>query len=235
MNNKLASLFTSALKINRQHIQLALLLISLTMLVFRRGCPSRWRHSRSLVILLIALAAGLTVGLALSHWRRHPYKPPELQASWLAFIAFLPQFALLYLPSFRAQASDRVSAIGLLASLLIFLGFTWVNRKVAGMSVLLLGLALNLTVMAANGGFMPISPQTVRQLVPDNTLLDFQSGDRFGVKDIYLSPQETRFEWLADRFLPPNWISYRVAFSLGDVFIAIGAFYILAQPGLFDK
>ncbi len=187
------------------------------------------------MILLIALVAGLAVGMVLSRWRSHQYRPPELKASWLAFLAFLPQLTFLYLPYFRIRINDRFSAACLLASLLIFLGFTWVNRNIAGMSILLFGLALNLTVMAANSGFMPISPQTAGQLVPENVLLDFQSGDRFGTKDIYLPPEETRFEWLADRFLTPAWFSYRAAFSLGDVFIAIGAFCILAWSGFTDK
>ena len=187
------------------------------------------------MILLIALAAGLAAGVVLARWRGHSYQPPELRISWLAFLAFLPQFILLYLPYFRIRVSDQVSAVCLLASLLIFLGFAWVNRGLPGMSILLIGLALNLTVMAANGGFMPISPQTAGQLVPDGALLDFQSGDRFGVKDIYLPPLETRFEWLADRFLTPAWFSYRAAFSLGDVFIAIGAFGLLAWTGLPEK
>ena len=187
------------------------------------------------MILLIALAAGLAAGVVLARWRGHSYQPPELRVSWLAFLAFLPQFILLYLPYFRIRVSDQVSAACLLASLLIFLGFAWVNRGLPGMSILLIGLALNLTVMAANGGFMPISPQTASQLVPDGALLDFQSGDRFGVKDIYLPPLETRFEWLADRFLTPAWFSYRAAFSLGDVFIAIGAFGLLAWTGLPEK
>ena len=187
------------------------------------------------MILLIALAAGLAAGVVLARWRGHSYQPPELRVSWLAFLAFLPQFILLYLPYFRIRVSDQVSAVCLLASLLIFLGFAWVNRGLPGMSILLIGLALNLTVMAANGGFMPISPQTAGQLVPDGALLDFQSGDRFGVKDIYLPPLDTRFEWLADRFLTPAWFSYRAAFSLGDVFIAIGAFGLLAWTGLPEK
>ncbi|HQX01053.1 MAG TPA: DUF5317 domain-containing protein [Anaerolineales bacterium] len=187
------------------------------------------------MILLIALAAGLAAGVVLARWRGHSYQPPELRVSWLAFLAFLPQFILLYLPYFRIRVSDQVSAVCLLASLLIFLGFAWVNRGLPGMSILLIGLALNLTVMAANGGFMPISPQTAGQLVPEGALLDFQSGDRFGIKDIYLPPLDTRFEWLADRFLTPAWFSYRAAFSLGDVFIAIGAFGLLAWTGLPEK
>ena len=187
------------------------------------------------MILLIALAAGLAAGVVLARWRGHSYQPPELRVSWLAFLAFLPQFILLYLPYFRIRVSDQVSAVCLLASLLIFLGFAWVNRGLPGMSILLIGLALNLTVMAANGGFMPISPQTAGQLVPDGALLDFQSGDRFGIKDIYLPPLDARFEWLADRFLTPASFSYRAAFSVGDVFIAIGAFGLLAWTGLPEK
>jgi hypothetical protein len=187
------------------------------------------------VILLLALVAGLAAGLAAARWRGHPYQPPEFRAVWLIFLAFLPQFVILYLPQLRTRLSDWFSAASLLASLLVFLAFTWLNRSVPGMNILLIGLALNFTVMAANRGFMPISPKTAAQLVPENVIADFQPGDRFGTKDIFLPPQNTRFEWLADRFLTPVWFSYRAAFSLGDVFIAIGAFAILAWPELTNK
>ncbi|HLA88119.1 MAG TPA: DUF5317 family protein, partial [Anaerolineales bacterium] len=118
----------------------------------------------------------------------------------------------------------------LLTSQIILLGFAWLNRRIPGMSILICGVALNLVVMAANDGFMPISPQTASRLVSEDRLLDIQPGSRFGVKDILLHPQDTRFEWLADRFLPPDWSSYQVAFSLGDVLIAFGAFWLLAKP-----
>lgn len=187
------------------------------------------------MILLLALAGGLPVGLARSRYRGLPYQPPELQAIWLVFAAFLPQFILLYLPAFRTLAGDGLSAVFLPASLLCFLLFAWLNRRVAGMKVLLVGLALNLTVMAANRGFMPISPQTAGGLVSQETLQEFQPGSRFGVKDILLPPEQIRFEWLADRFLTPDWGAYRAAFSLGDVFIGIGAFSILACSGSSTK
>lgn len=36
---------------------------------------------------------------------------------------------------------------------------------------------------------------------------------------------------LADRFIPPSFFPYRFAFSLGDVFIGLGAFGLLARGG----
>jgi len=96
---------------------------------------------------------------------------------------------------------------------------------------LLVGAALNFIVMAANGGFMPISFETADRLTQIN-LLDYPAGTLFGAKDILLPPEQTRFEWLADRYLPPPWLPYQFAFSLGDVFIAAGAFWLLANPSV---
>src|SRR5258706_1626334 len=187
------------------------------------------------MILLLALAGGLPVGMAWSRWRVFPYQTFDLRFVWLVFLAFLPQLVVLYLPNFRSGPNDSLSAACLIVSMLAFLGFAWLNRVVPGMSFLLLGLILNLTVIALNNGFMPISPHTASELISKQALQDFQAGDRFGTKDILLLSESTRFEWLADRFLPPSWFPYRFAFSLGDVFIALGAFVILAWPGLSIK
>src|SRR5687767_2642033 len=107
--------------------------------------------------------------MAWSHWRGRVYQAPELQAIWLAFLSFLPQFLLLYVPYFRDSASDRLFAFCLQVSMLALLGFAWLNRRVPGMKVLLLGLALNLTVIALNGGFMPISMNAASGLVSKET------------------------------------------------------------------
>ncbi len=176
------------------------------------------------MILLAALAAGLLSGLAWARWNHQPYQPPDLKYLWLVFIAFLPQYLAFYLPG----SGQNVSGFLLPLSQGLLLGFAWLNRRLPGMMILLIGTALNFTVIAANRGFMPISPQTASQLVSQAVLENIQPGERFGTKDILLHPQDTRFEWLADRFLPPAWSVYQVAFSLGDVLIAFGIFRLLA-------
>lgn len=182
------------------------------------------------MILLIAVLAGFTTGMVVMWARRQSYRPPDLQYLWLVFLAYLPQFAIIYIPGIRQQVSDLWAAIHLTASQLLLLGFAWLNRKLPGMLILLIGAALNFAVMTANGGFMPISPQTASRIFTREELNEISLGERIGIKDILLEPQDTRFEILADRFLPPAWSSYQAAFSLGDVFLAVGVFWLLAQP-----
>lgn len=177
------------------------------------------------MILLFAVAAGLTVGLGLAHRKRVRYEAPVFQFLWLMFIAFGLQFVLP-----RLSVSTSLFAVLLITSQILLFVFALFNHSLPGMKALTLGAVLNLLVMIANGGFMPIRPQAAAYLVPECSLLDFPAGARFGAKDIILMPEATRFELLADRFLTPAWFPYQSAFSLGDVLIAAGAFWLLARP-----
>jgi Family of unknown function (DUF5317) len=180
------------------------------------------------VILLLALGGGLLAGLGWAKWRGHPYQPPRLNYLWLAILAFLPQFFTIYFERTQALAPDWLAALAVVLSQGLLFIFAWLNRHVPGMLVLIFGLILNITVIIANGGFMPINPQTVEHIVGKEKIATFELGNRIGYKDILLPKDETRLELLADRFLPPSGFHYQVAFSLGDIFIAIGAFWILA-------
>ncbi|GAB4564741.1 MAG: hypothetical protein Fur0017_00660 [Anaerolineales bacterium] len=168
------------------------------------------------MVLLAGVLLGLAVGLGLAARNQVRYEAPRFRHLWLAFAAFLLQWW------------EQSRAFPLIASQILFLGFAFANRSYLGMRILLLGAALNFTVMAANGGFMPISFETAGRLISQEAL-DVPAGTFFGAKDILLPLQETRFEMLADRYLPPAWLPYQFAFSLGDVFIAVGAFWLLAR------
>jgi len=181
------------------------------------------------MILTLAIVAGLMAGLGWARLQSHPFQPPTLQHRWLVFAGFLPQFLLLYLPHRSRTLPDFWVAIFLTTSQLLLMIFAWLNRGLPGMKVMLIGSALNFTVMAVNGGFMPISPQTAGRLVTQDQLKMIPLHSRFGIKDVLLASQDTRLEWLADRFLPPAWSAYQVAFSLGDIFLALGLFWLLAK------
>lgn len=168
------------------------------------------------MVLLAGVVLGLLIGLGWAGKNRVRYEAPVLLHLWLAPAAFI------------LQGWEQSRSIPFIASQLLFLVFAFLNRSHLGMKILLIGAALNFMVMAANGGFMPISFETADRLTQQD-LLDYPAGTLFGAKDILLPPEETRFEWLADRFLPPAWLPYQFAFSLGDIFIAAGAFWLLAK------
>ncbi len=180
------------------------------------------------MILWLGIGAGLLVGLGASKGRGHPYRPPILHHIWLVFAGFLPQFFVIYLGNTRLVFPDWLAALSLVISLCTLFAFAWLNRRLPGMMILILGLLLNLAVITVNGGFMPINPQTAERIVGEEFVSELTTGSRIGFKDILLPKHETRLEFLADRFLPPLGFPYQVAFSLGDVFIAFGAFWMLA-------
>jgi hypothetical protein len=182
------------------------------------------------MILLVAVLAGLAAGLLLARLQHSQWMVPPLRKPWLAILAFLPQVLVAYLPSIRARVPDELAAAGLILSLALLLLFCWINRRLSGVGLLASGLVLNLLVMAANGGFMPISPQSASRLVPADTqaaLAALASGSRFGLKDILLLPSQTHLVYLSDLLLTPKGFPYQVAFSLGDVLIAAGAFWLM--------
>jgi hypothetical protein len=184
------------------------------------------------LILLVAVLLGLIAGLILALYQKRAWQPPPLRYLWLVVIAFLPQIFFFYLPATRSRIPTFVVAAGLILSQILLLVFCWLNRRLSGIWLLALGLALNLLVISANGGLMPISPQTASALLPANILARLQVGGRFGYgKDILLEAKKTNLVWLADRFLLPSWSPYQVAFSLGDILVASGAFWLLFMQG----
>ena len=184
------------------------------------------------MILTVAVLAGLLAGLAQAWFGGRQPQVPQLRLVWIVVIAFLPQWLAFHLPATSALIPDWGAALCLTFSQAALLLFAWVNRSHAGGILLLLGLALNFLVIAANGGLMPISPEAVHRLAP-GAPETWEIGSRlWGGKDVVLPLHATRLRWLSDYFLTPRWFPIQIAFSLGDVFIGGGAFWLLWNVGM---
>jgi hypothetical protein len=185
------------------------------------------------MILTIAVFAGLLAGILRAWLSKRRYDVPQIRYIWLVLIAFLPQWFAFYLPATRRSIPDHWAIAALVISQFLLLAFVGLNsyqqrfRNLFGFWLLGVGLILNLTVILLNKGLMPISPESVSRLVPDAIQGSWQIGSKLGTgKDIVLGVDQTRLWWLSDRFFLPL-PGRDVAFSLGDVLIAAGAFVVL--------
>lgn len=184
------------------------------------------------MILLLAVIAGLLAGLTRARIGKRPYKPVHLRHVWLVVGAFIPQWIAFFLPVTRNSIPVWLAAFFLILSLTMLLVFALTNIGRPGIMVLGMGLLMNLIVIITNGGLMPISPENAALLLPQSSPQTWKTGSRFGhSKDIVLEKKNTRLYGLSDRFLSPPGLPYQFAFSLGDVLIAVGAFWVLWQGG----
>ncbi len=176
------------------------------------------------MILLVSLGFGLAGCQMRSRFARRSLVVPQLHMPWIVVAAAVPQFLAFGFTTTRRHISDEYASVALVGSMILWLAFALANRRLPGFWMLGLGLAANLLVIAANGGFMPISPETLQVLAPETTPEHWMIGQRLGYsKDIVLLASQTRLAWLSDCLLLPSWFPYQVAFSIGDVFIALGA------------
>lgn len=188
------------------------------------------------MILLLAILAGLSAGLVRAYLAGRSYRPAALRHIWLVMAAFLPQILAFYLPATREAIPPWLAGTCLVSSQAGLLAFVWLNRKHKELWVAGGGLAANLLVIAANGGLMPITMASVAALYPSLSLDAGLVGSRLGwSKNIILTEAGTNLAFLSDCILLPGWIPWRYAFSVGDVLIAAGAFWLLWSGGARHK
>ncbi|MGD8626349.1 MAG: DUF5317 domain-containing protein [Anaerolineae bacterium] len=184
------------------------------------------------MILSLAVALGLIASLA-----RHRSRTVEqiaaisLRSAWLALLALVLQWPLLQTLSVPPEQL-RLEQMLFLVSQLFLLAFVWRNRRLTGMWLVGLGILSNMAVIVANGGWMPIMPETLLRVNPDSILANWPRGWHYEFsKDLILLRQDTVLWMLSDILVLPPPFPWTAAFSPGDLIFAGGIVWLLQGPG----
>ncbi len=145
-------------------------------------------------------------------------KARHIRHVWVVIAAFLLQVPLLR----GWWTRDIVSGL-LVLSYVLLLWFGWSNRHLWSIRILTIGVVLNFIAVVANGGLMPVSPETLTRIHPSTSAEDWRLGIvPRGTKDIVLSRDQTRFWFLTDILVVPPPFPWPTALSVGDLFIWLG-------------
>lgn len=137
---------------------------------------------------------------------------------YLVFLSFGLKYGFDTL-AFKGYAFNSLTVILMqfIAYVMLFV-FLYYNVSVPGIKIMSLGMFLNFLVIMANGGAMPTNTSGLEKFYLD-LLLQHKV-----VTHTLFTPQ-TRLPWLADIFTQT--FPQVKKFSIGDVFISIGVFYLV--------
>lgn len=145
----------------------------------------------------------------------------------LALAALAAQRTVIYLPE-ADLGMAQLRALVIAASYGALLAFAAANLRLAPMRVLALGLFLNALVILANGGAMPVTKEALMTARPHPEIELLNYGDPVpGTKEVLLPKGETALWPLSDVLVLPGPDPVGTTFSIGDVLIAAGAFWLV--------
>jgi hypothetical protein len=127
-----------------------------------------------------------------------------------------------------SRSSTRLDTGGpvpvvVIATYVALVGWLLLNRTAPGIRLVLVGAILNLTVIAANGGYMPVTPEALERAGHvDRVLIHEEHTFVAGSKDIVLETKETNLWPLSDILVIPDGLPFAATFSGGDILIAVG-------------
>lgn len=166
-----------------------------------------------MLILLLTLLLVAVVPLVGGDLRR--LSTAGLRTSWVLPLAFALQMVFLGVLD-DAPRAIVASAHG--ASYLLAAVFLWRNRHLRGLSVLAVGAACNALTIGLNGGTLPASRTALETAGRELKAEGFQNS---GLLEDPLLP------FMGDVFAVPAGIPFANVFSIGDVIILIGLWWVL--------
>lgn len=172
------------------------------------------------MLLLYAVAFGLAAGV-LTRGRIEALGSVKVKLWPVALIGLA--FQLLLFSSPLASVVGKLGPSLYVVSTTLVLMTLVVNIRQPGFWLIALGAFANFTVIVANGGQMPASPEAFAILngTPLVPTTDFSNS--------FIAGPRTPFYFLADIFVLPRPIPFANVFSIGDVLIGLGGAWFIVK------
>lgn len=175
------------------------------------------------VPVLLAILAGYWRGGCLLNYTRL-----RLYATWIPLVMFGLQLGLVSFPVSQNETLDLLRPWITTATYAVLVVFLLANRMLPGFKLILLGSILNIAVILANGGYMPVTHEALQRSGHlDRMVVRGSQVYVTGSKDIVLSREETLLYPLSDVIGIPEALPLSSTFSVGDVIIMFGAFWFV--------
>jgi hypothetical protein len=148
------------------------------------------------------------------------------RGGWKFAGAVLGLFILQAVMVIYAPGQTILQMVILTASQIALIFLFLLNHYVPGAKLFALGIALNVLVMAANGGWMPVTPETYHFVHPDRPIVEQTRPS--SSKNIILPRSETNLWILSDMIrVPLPW--RRTAISMGDLLLIMAMAQFIFQ------
>lgn len=152
-----------------------------------------------------------------------------LRWSWLGVAALLVQVWFVYFVTTEGVLGLS-RRIVLPLTLVLLLVFALRNSRLWGLRVMAIGFFLNLLVISANGGLMPVSPEGVARVNMLDRIEGVQLGEAIpGSKGVLMAPGEARLWFLSDTMVFPPHSPVAKVVSVGDLFVLGGVVIACAE------
>lgn len=170
------------------------------------------------MLLLYAVALGLVAGVAT---RGHLAALAHVKVRLWPIALIGLAFQVLLFSSPLAAAVGRLGPSLYVASTTLVLMALVINIRQPGFWLIALGALANFTVILANGGQMPASPEAFAALngLPVVPTTVFSNS--------VIAGPGTPFYFLADLFVLPRPLPFANVFSIGDVLIGVGGAWFI--------
>jgi hypothetical protein len=168
-----------------------------------------------LLILVIALLAGLLAGGSLRSFER-------VRVHWWALAVVGLALQAAPVPDVGSVDPDLVAALMFVGSYAALLSFVTINRRLPGAPLILAGLALNLVVIAPNGG-MPVDAAALRRAGAEAVTIE-------GNAKHHLMTEDDVLPFLGDVIAVPK--PAGLIMSVGDVLLYAGVMWFVVMTML---